>query len=83
MGPTNLFLAATHDPKTRLTSQGEHAHIRPSPKSSPTDVGYYNLIVKVCYKESLFYIITISIYENLKYMVIRENFWTFELIIML
>jgi hypothetical protein len=25
----------------RLTSQGEHAHIRPSPKSSPADVGYY------------------------------------------
>jgi hypothetical protein len=40
----------------------------------------HNLIVKICYKESLFYIITISIYENLKYMVIRKNFWTFELI---
>jgi hypothetical protein len=32
------------------------------------------LIVKVCYKKSLFYIITISIYKNLKYMIIRENF---------
>jgi hypothetical protein len=31
----------------------------------------HNLIVKVCYEESLFYIITISIYGN---------FWTFELI---
>jgi len=40
----------------------------------------HDLIVKVCYKESLlFYIITISIYENLKYMIIRENFWIFEL----
>jgi hypothetical protein len=39
-----------------------------------------DLIVKVCYKESLIYIITISIYENLRYMIIRENFWTFELI---
>jgi hypothetical protein len=26
---TVLFLAATHSPKTRLTSQGEHAPIRP------------------------------------------------------
>jgi hypothetical protein len=34
----------------------------------------HDLIIKVCYKESLFYIITISIYENLKYMIIRENF---------
>jgi hypothetical protein len=33
----------------------------------------HNLIVKVCYNESLFYIITISIYENLKYMITREN----------
>ena len=40
----------------------------------------HDLIVKVCYKESLFYIITISIYENLKYMIIRENFRIFELI---
>jgi hypothetical protein len=40
----------------------------------------HDLIVKICYKENLFYIITISIYENLKYMIIRENFWTFELI---
>ena len=30
-----------HGPKTRLTSQGKHAHIRPSLKSLPTDVGYY------------------------------------------
>ena len=34
----------------------------------------HNLIVKICYKESLFYIITISIYKNLKYMVMRKNF---------
>jgi len=40
----------------------------------------HDLIVKVCYNESLFYIITISIYENLKYTIIREKFWTFELI---
>jgi len=40
----------------------------------------HELIIKVCYKESLFYIITISIYKNLKYMIIRENFLTFELI---
>jgi hypothetical protein len=40
----------------------------------------HDLIVKVYYKESLFYIITISIYENLKYTILRENFWTFELI---
>jgi hypothetical protein len=42
MGLTDLFLAATHGSKTRITSQGEHAYIRPSPKSSPVDVGYYN-----------------------------------------
>jgi len=35
---------------------------------------FFDLIVKVCYNESLFYIITISIYENLKYMIIREKF---------
>ena len=29
----------------------------------------HDLIVKVYYNESLFYIITISIYENLKYMI--------------
>jgi len=36
----------------------------------------HDLIFKVCYKENLFYIITISIYGNLKYMIIKENFWT-------
>jgi len=41
MDLTDLFLAATHDPKTRLISQGEYAHIRFSPKSSPADVGFY------------------------------------------
>jgi hypothetical protein len=30
-----------HGPKMRLTSQGEHAHIRLSLKSSLADVGYY------------------------------------------
>ena len=40
----------------------------------------HDLIVKVCYKKSLLHIITISTYENLKYMIIRENFWIFELI---
>jgi hypothetical protein len=40
----------------------------------------YDLIAKVYNKKSLFYIRTISIYENLKYMIIGENFWTFELI---
>jgi hypothetical protein len=34
----------------------------------------HDLIVKVYYKESLFYNITISIYQNLKYMIIKENF---------
>jgi hypothetical protein len=34
----------------------------------------HDLIVKVCYNKSLFYIITISIYKNLKYMITRENF---------
>ena len=41
-GLTDLFLIATHGPKTHLISQGEYAHIRPSPKSSPANVGYYN-----------------------------------------
>ena len=41
-GLTDLFLAATHGSKTRLTNQGEHAHIRLSPKSSLVDVEYYN-----------------------------------------
>ena len=40
----------------------------------------HDLIVKVCYNESLFYIITINICKILKYMIIRENIWTFELI---
>jgi hypothetical protein len=40
----------------------------------------HDLIVKVCYNESLFYITTISIYENLKYMIIKQKFWIFELI---
>jgi hypothetical protein len=44
------------------------------------DMLLHYLIVKVCYKESLFYFITISIYKNLKYRITRENFWTFELI---
>jgi hypothetical protein len=35
----------------------------------------YDLIIKVCYNESLFYIITIIIYKKLNYMIIRENFW--------
>ena len=47
MGLTNLLLAATYDPKTRLTSQWEHAHIRPSPKSSPADVGYYMFYTRI------------------------------------
>jgi len=37
---TGLFLAATHGPKTRLTSQGEHALIRPWTLAS--DVGSYS-----------------------------------------
>jgi hypothetical protein len=39
----------------------------------------HDLIVKVYYNESLFYIITISICKILKHMIIRENIWTFEL----
>jgi hypothetical protein len=38
-----LFLAATHGPKTRLTSQGEHALIRPWLWTLASDVGFYNL----------------------------------------
>jgi hypothetical protein len=35
----------------------------------------HDLIVKVCYNKSLFYIITIIIiYEKLKFFIIRENF---------
>ena len=34
----------------------------------------HDLIVNIYYNESLFYIITISIYKNLKYIIIRENF---------
>jgi len=40
----------------------------------------HDLIIKVYYRESLFYIIIISIYENLKYIIITEKFWTFKLI---
>ena len=39
--PHGFFLAATHGSKMRLTSQGEHTHIRPSLKSSPADMRYY------------------------------------------
>jgi hypothetical protein len=35
-------LAATHGPKTRLTSQGEHALIRPWLWTLASDVGSYN-----------------------------------------
>jgi hypothetical protein len=42
MGLIDLFLVATHGPKMHLTSQGEQAHIKLSPKSSLVDVGYYN-----------------------------------------
>jgi hypothetical protein len=31
MDLTDLFLTATYNRKTCLTSQGEHAHIRPPP----------------------------------------------------
>jgi len=40
---TGLFLAATHGPKTRLTSQGEHALIRPWLWTLASDVGYHNI----------------------------------------
>jgi hypothetical protein len=36
-----LFLVVTHDPKTRLTSQGEHALIRPWLWTLVSDVGSY------------------------------------------
>ena len=36
-----LFLAATHDPKMRLTSQGEHALIRPWLWTLVSDVRFY------------------------------------------
>jgi hypothetical protein len=44
---TGLFLAATHGPKTRLTSQGEHALIRPWLWTLASDVGSYKYIVLV------------------------------------
>ena len=40
---TVLFLAATYDSKTRLTSQGEHALIRPWLWTLASDVGSHNL----------------------------------------
>jgi hypothetical protein len=41
-GPlTGLFLAATHGPKTRLTSQGEHALIKPWLWTLASDMGSY------------------------------------------
>jgi hypothetical protein len=40
---TGLFLAATHGPKTRLSSQGEHALIRPWLWTLASDVGSHNL----------------------------------------
>jgi hypothetical protein len=42
MDLADLFLAIMYDPKTRLSSQGEYTHIRPSPKSTLVDVGYHN-----------------------------------------
>ena len=39
-----FIFSRTHGLKTRLKSQGEHAHIRLFPKSSPADLGYYNYI---------------------------------------
>jgi len=39
---TSLLLAATHGPKTRLTSQDEHALIRPWLWTLASDVGFYN-----------------------------------------
>jgi len=52
----DLFLATTHGPKTCLTSQGEHAHVRPSPKFSPVDMGYYTRgdIVLLVHNKSLY-----------------------------
>jgi hypothetical protein len=43
MGLTDLFLTAINDPKTRLISQGEHAHIRSTLESSPVNVGYCDI----------------------------------------
>ena len=43
---TVLFVAATHGPKTRLTSQGEHALIRPWLWTLASDVGSYIYIIK-------------------------------------
>jgi len=43
----DLLLVTTYGPKTCLTSQWEHAHIRPSLKSSPADVGYYMFYTRI------------------------------------
>jgi hypothetical protein len=40
---TGLFLAVTHGPKTRLTSQGKHALIRPWLWTLASDVGFYTI----------------------------------------
>ena len=40
---TGLFLAVTHGPKTRLTSQGEHALIRPWLWTLASDVRFYTI----------------------------------------
>jgi len=38
---TDLFLAVTHGPKTRLTSHQPALLIRPTTNSSPADMRYY------------------------------------------
>jgi len=40
-------LTVMYGPKTRLTSQGEHAHIRPSPKFLSADVRYYMFYTRI------------------------------------
>jgi len=45
-------LAATYSPKTRLTSQGEHAHIKPPPQVLTRQLGGFLLLMQEQEKET-------------------------------
>jgi len=49
---TGLFLVVMHGPKTRLTSHGEHALIRPWLWTLTFDVGSYNTGPKTANKNT-------------------------------
>jgi hypothetical protein len=63
-----LFLVAMHDPETRLTSQGEHALIRPWLWTLASDVG----ILQLFYVILEIYIVTVQ--PNLPYIVHFEPY---------